>query len=75
MNKKGQVNKKAAQAGGDGIFQNPREVSECQDREWTHLLGLAVEGVVVVRPRAGDRGLLMALLKPWTLSQWTVGSL
>ena len=72
MNRKGQVNRKAVQAVGDGIFQNPREGSECQDREWTHLLGLAVERV---RPRAGDRGLLMASLKPLTLSQWTIGSL
>ena len=43
----------------------PREGSECQDGEWTHLLDLAVERV---RPRAEDRGLLVASLKPLTLS-------
>lgn len=64
MNRKEQVDKKAAQARHDGIFQNPREESECQDREWTYLLGLAVGKV---RPRAGKRGIFMASLNPLTL--------
>lgn len=59
MNRREQVDKKAAQARHDGIFQNPRKESECQGREWTYLLGLAVGRM---RPGAAKRGVFMASL-------------